>query len=691
MFQTEEDEQFRFLTNEFVIEEDQQQENNQETEKLLKSQNQNQPVETKIGSVLTDITTKRVIILIFSIIVSIPLFSTETYSEQNITSLKTGLDFLQLMREQQNVQIINWTIQNYINDHINRQDIRYEVIFLKINEIIYKDSLQLQKLRESEQIIYETNLENNQLESYNLIYSVRKDAELNAILSISRTLVLILILVVSSIFFNKDSNEIVVDPIVRMLVKIKMISENPLEAARISEDEAVAEEEYKKTLNKKELEILLRKKQYETTILETTIIKIGGLLALGFGEAGSQIIAQNMSNDGNINPMIPGKKIMAIFGFVSIRNFIDVTNILQESVMLFTNQIAEIIHIACDSYHGIVNKNLGDCFLIIWKFAEKDKILSLVDDQIFVEKLQNCSNFTDLSVVAFLKTQANVYKLSQTKLFKQHLESIKQYIPDFKLKLGFGLHVGWGIEGSIGSQFKIDASYLSPNVNLASRLECATKQYGVSLLLSGAVYRLLSNKTQKYLRHIDRVTVKGSQQPMDLYTCDMNSNMIQIEKVKDNIIVEINKYENKKVLRFIQRKKKDIRYYKIIKNQIVINKLFDIDNDLIIMRQNYNQVKFKICIQRKKKILIKEFFSVFHQGLVSYLEGYWKDAQIKFQIAQELFFRNINNQQQKCVDYLQIEENIQLDGPIQTLITYMSKFQFESPYDWKGYRELVDK
>jgi hypothetical protein len=33
----------------------------------------------------------------------------------------------------------------------------------------------------------------------------------------------------------------VVDPIERMLVKVKMISENPLEAARIAEDEAIAE------------------------------------------------------------------------------------------------------------------------------------------------------------------------------------------------------------------------------------------------------------------------------------------------------------------------------------------------------------------------------------------------------------------------------------------------------------------
>lgn len=48
-------------------------------------------------------------------------------------------------------------------------------------------------------------------------------------------------------------------------------------------------------------------------------------------------------------------------------------------------------------------------------------------------------------------------------------------MPNYCVKMGFGLHVGWAIEGAIGSFYKIDASYLSPNVNMASRLEAATK------------------------------------------------------------------------------------------------------------------------------------------------------------------------------------------------------------------------
>ena len=44
----------------------------------------------------------------------------------------------------------------------------------------------------------------------------------------------------------------------------------------------------------------------ETTMLEQTIVKIGSLLALGFGEAGSKIIAENMKGSGDVDPMLPG-------------------------------------------------------------------------------------------------------------------------------------------------------------------------------------------------------------------------------------------------------------------------------------------------------------------------------------------------------------------------------------------------
>ena len=82
--------------------------------------------------------------------------------------------------------------------------------------------------------------------------------------------------------------------------------------------------------------------------------------------------------------------------------------------------------------------------------------------------------------------------------------------------MGFGLHCGWAIEGAIGSDLKIDASYLSPNVNITARLEGATKEFGVKILMSGSFYALLSPGVQCLCRKIDRVSVKGSMTPLDL-------------------------------------------------------------------------------------------------------------------------------------------------------------------------------
>jgi hypothetical protein len=56
--------------------------------------------------------------------------------------------------------------------------------------------------------------------------------------------------------------------------------------------------------------------------------KIGGLLALGFGEAGSEIISKNIKEGVEINPMLPGKKVICIFGFCDIKKFQDFTEIL---------------------------------------------------------------------------------------------------------------------------------------------------------------------------------------------------------------------------------------------------------------------------------------------------------------------------------------------------------------------------
>ena len=89
-----------------------------------------------------------------------------------------------------------------------------------------------------------------------------------------------------------------------------------------------------------------------------------------------------------------------------------------------------------------------------------------------------------MAAISFVKIVASIKRSRNLVKYKENKE-LNVRMPNYCVKMGFGMHVGWAIEGAIGSFYKIDASYLSPNVNMASRLEAATKQFGVPLLYSG--------------------------------------------------------------------------------------------------------------------------------------------------------------------------------------------------------------
>merc|ERR1719378_1387751 len=88
----------------------------------------------------------------------------------------------------------------------------------------------------------------------------------------------------------------------------------------------------------------VRNEPMETVILEKTIIKLGSLLVLGFGEAGANIIGHNMrgADTAGVNAMIPGTQVDCVIGVARVRDFSTATEILQAKIMTFVNQVAEI-------------------------------------------------------------------------------------------------------------------------------------------------------------------------------------------------------------------------------------------------------------------------------------------------------------------------------------------------------------
>jgi hypothetical protein len=125
------------------------------------------------------------------------------------------------------------------------------------------------------------------------------------------------------------------------------------------------------------------------------------------------------------------------------------------------------------------------------------------------------------ALIAYLKIIAELNRNAKVLAYrKDERLALLAEEEDFKVRMGFGLHAGWAIEGAVGSIHKVDATYLSPHVNLAARLETASRQYGVPLLLSQQVHELFSHDVQGRCRRLDVVTVKGSANPIPIYTYD---------------------------------------------------------------------------------------------------------------------------------------------------------------------------
>ena len=99
-------------------------------------------------------------------------------------------------------------------------------------------------------------------------------------------------------------------------------------------------------------------------------------------------------------------------------------------------------------------------------------------------------------------------------------KKIKDIAPDFikrgwpKLEIGVGLNCGPMNVGDMGSSFRRAYTVMGDAVNLASRLESLTKEYGVGILVSE---NIVGTVTNVIYRELDRVRVKGKLEPISIY------------------------------------------------------------------------------------------------------------------------------------------------------------------------------
>lgn len=99
----------------------------------------------------------------------------------------------------------------------------------------------------------------------------------------------------------------------------------------------------------------------------------------------------------------------------------------------------------------------------------------------------------------------------QLRIFNQELAAKG----GFPLDMGVGINTGDVILGNIGSEKKLDYTIIGDNVNLASRMEGLTKEYGSPILITESTYE--SIKASVPCRIIDMVRVVGKKQGIRIY------------------------------------------------------------------------------------------------------------------------------------------------------------------------------
>lgn len=143
---------------------------------------------------------------------------------------------------------------------------------------------------------------------------------------------------------------------------------------------------------------------------------------------------------------------------------------------------------------GAVDKFIGDAMMAVWgRFRDDPREAELAEDAFH-------------AVDAAMAMRAELALLNVGWRENNRTE----------LTIGIGIHQGEAVVGEIGSHERAELTAIGDSVNLGSRLESATKDYGLDLLISEPVQRRVASHF--LCRTVDLVRVKGKNKPVEVFT-----------------------------------------------------------------------------------------------------------------------------------------------------------------------------
>jgi adenylate cyclase len=205
-----------------------------------------------------------------------------------------------------------------------------------------------------------------------------------------------------------------------------------------------------------------------------------------FGQYVPPELVDEMAKDPEKYSMQPAEAELTIL-FSDVRGFTTISESLSAAdLALYINDFLTTMSAIISSHRGTLDKYIGDCIMAFWGAPVPDP------------------EHARQGIVSALEMQKACVDL--------RAKFIAKGWPD--LKIGIGLNSGSVRVGDMGSKVRKAYTAMGDAVNLASRLEGRTKEYGVGIMVGENTERIVRDVLY---RELDRIRVKGKNEPVAIF------------------------------------------------------------------------------------------------------------------------------------------------------------------------------
>ncbi|MEJ1929776.1 adenylate/guanylate cyclase domain-containing protein [Nostoc sp. NIES-2111] len=190
--------------------------------------------------------------------------------------------------------------------------------------------------------------------------------------------------------------------------------------------------------------------------------------------------------------------------FSDIRGYTTLTENLQaEEVVSMLNEYFESMVDAVFKHKGTLDKYIGDAIMAVF------------------------GSPLPLEEHAWMAVQTSIEMRHRLQEFNQRRYAANKP----RINIGIGINSDTVISGNIGSSKRMEFTAIGDGVNLGSRLESVSKQYGCDIIISDNTFRPCRDKI--WARELDYIRVKGRNEPVSIYELvGLRSDPINSEKLQ---------------------------------------------------------------------------------------------------------------------------------------------------------------